>query len=62
MTSCCLTKLKVYETPLGNIEIDRSIIDELKLEGEFEESDKDAEEEEHSIEMQLPFLAHILGV
>jgi len=28
----------------------------------FEESDKDAEEEELSIEMQLPFLAHILGV
>ena len=33
----------------------------MKEEGEFEESDKDAEEEEHSIEMQLPFLVHILG-
>lgn len=29
--------------------------------GNFEQSDKDAEEEEHSIEMQLPFLVHILG-
>jgi hypothetical protein len=29
--------------------------------GDFEIGDKDAEEEEHSLEMHLPFLAHILG-
>jgi hypothetical protein len=56
VTSCCLTKLSTYETPLGDIQIDKDVIKALKEEGLqqdviFEESDKDAEEEEHSIEM-----------
>ncbi len=37
------------------------VIEKLRTMGDFEIGDKDAEEEEHSLEMHLPFLAHILG-
>ncbi|CAD8209619.1 unnamed protein product [Paramecium pentaurelia] len=61
ITQCCLTRQEIYETPLGNIKVDLETVKQLHEQGQFEQSDKDAEEEEHSIEMQLPFLAHILG-
>ncbi|EAS01287.2 AmmeMemoRadiSam system protein B (macronuclear) [Tetrahymena thermophila SB210] len=60
--SCALSGMKTYETPLGNIEIDQETIQQLLKEGSFEVSDKDAEEEEHSIEMQLCFLIKTLGL
>lgn len=37
-------------------------VKELLADGDFELTDKDAEEEEHSIEMQLCFLIKSLGL
>ncbi len=34
----------------------------MKEKTQWEETDKDSEEEEHSIEMQLPFLVKSLGI
>lgn len=50
-----------YQTPQGDLEVDQETIEELKTKLSFEETDKDAEEEEHSIEMQLPFLIKLFG-
>ncbi|KRX06510.1 hypothetical protein PPERSA_05123 [Pseudocohnilembus persalinus] len=64
LRSCSVSSLKKYKTPLGDIKLDTQIINEL-LENEivnFEETDKDADEEEYSIEMQLPFLIKALGI
>ncbi|EGR29819.1 hypothetical protein IMG5_148030 [Ichthyophthirius multifiliis] len=58
---CGLSGMKVYETPVGNIEIDQETINELRELAYFETTDKDAEEEEHSLEMQLCFLIKTLG-
>ncbi len=45
-----------YATPLGNITLDRTTIDELYATGAFEWMQKSVDEEEHSIEMQLPYI------
>lgn len=72
MRSCGLTNLKTYQSPIKNIEIDQEslnkhytmslfilVINELHGKIYFENVDKDADEEEHSIEMQLPFISKL---
>jgi len=56
---CGLTTLKNYETPLGGIEIDHETIDKLKQDGKWIITDKETEEEEHSIEMHLPYIRKV---
>jgi len=53
---CGLSKLKFYETPIGDIELDNETIDKLKEEGKFIYTNKATEEEEHSLEMHLPYI------
>ncbi|HEM62332.1 MAG TPA: AmmeMemoRadiSam system protein B [Chloroflexi bacterium] len=47
-----------YETPLGLVEVDRDTLDAVGREVQFSYLDWD---EEHSLEIQLPFLQHLLG-
>lgn len=47
----------IWETPLGNMEIDEALAQELKKAGMLEEDDW-AHSSEHSIEVQIPFLQH----
>jgi len=56
MQGAGLSKLKTYQTPLGNIELDRNVISELLSSNKFNTTDKDTEEDEHSLEMHLPFI------
>jgi hypothetical protein len=52
-----ISTLKEYETPIGNIELDTEVITELlKHDDCFIRTDKDTEEEEHSLEMHLPYI------
>jgi len=60
MRDCGLTSLKTYATPIGNIEIDTETIERLKKEGKFQITDKETEEEEHSLEMHLPYIQKML--
>jgi len=53
---CGVSSLKTYQTPLGNIDLDTATIEQLKKEGKFEITDKEVEEEEHSLEMHLPYI------
>eukprot|EP00455_Lapot_gusevi_P045740 TRINITY_DN5896_c0_g3_i6.p1 TRINITY_DN5896_c0_g3~~TRINITY_DN5896_c0_g3_i6.p1 ORF type:complete len:325 (+),score=69.16 TRINITY_DN5896_c0_g3_i6:84-977(+) len=57
---CLLSTASIYETPLGNIRLDTEVINEL-LENElFEAMEHSVDEDEHSIEMQLPYLVHVM--
>lgn len=56
-----LSPATIYETPLGNLTIDRDIYDELYATGQFEEMTLETDEEEHSLELQLPFLYKIMS-
>jgi AmmeMemoRadiSam system protein B len=60
LTNCALSMMDVYETPVGNIPLDKKAIKELSSAGEFEWMKKSVDEDEHSIEMQLPFIAKMM--
>ena len=49
-----------YETPLGRVPVDRAACDEI-LKSPLVEVVKDADPQEHSLEIQLPFLQVVLG-
>lgn len=56
MSGCGLSRLSSYQTPVGNIELDHETIEKLKGEGKFSYTTKDTEEDEHSLEMHLPYI------
>ncbi|OAQ33528.1 UPF0103-domain-containing protein [Linnemannia elongata AG-77] len=56
LRGCALTKCVRYETPLGDLIIDQAINKELQKTGEFETMSRDTDEDEHSIEMHLPYV------
>eukprot|EP01022_Parablepharisma_sp_SALTPOND_P025349 TRINITY_DN58_c0_g1_i1.p1 TRINITY_DN58_c0_g1~~TRINITY_DN58_c0_g1_i1.p1 ORF type:complete len:331 (-),score=35.06 TRINITY_DN58_c0_g1_i1:37-1029(-) len=61
MNWCALSKCAIYETPLGNIEVDTEGIEKLsKIEG-FQLMSLKQDEAEHSLEMHLPFIRHVFG-
>lgn len=56
---CYLPYSRVYQTPLGDLEVDADIVDSLRRTGIFGVLDKKAEEKEHSIEMHLPLIRKV---
>lgn len=60
LKGCALSRCKVYETPLGALDIDVGMIDELANSSLFDDMSLEVDEDEHSIEMQLPFLRMIM--
>ena len=50
-----------YETPLGEIEIDQELIKKLAGSSEFFSDNPEPHLQEHSLEVQLPFLQYKLG-
>jgi hypothetical protein len=53
-----VTKANYYETPLGLVEVDAELVEALGKEVTLNHVGFDGE---HSLEIQLPFLQHILG-
>jgi MEMO1 family protein len=51
----------VWQTPLGNVEIDTEAADAVAAETGILDFDEIAHRHEHSIEVQLPFLQYIYG-
>jgi AmmeMemoRadiSam system protein B len=60
LTKCALSKCDVYETPLGHLALDKDCIAELKSIGEFDDMPVNIDEDEHSIEMHLPYVVKCL--
>ena len=60
LSSCALTQCSTYQTPLGDLTINREITKQLLDTGKFELMSIDADEDEHSIEMQLPYIAKVM--
>ncbi len=48
-----------YATPLGDIPIDSETVSELSATGKFYQLNKTAEEDEHSLELHLPYIRKI---
>ena len=56
-----LSPADYWETPLGRIAVDRELNELLKAQVDFLEKDERPHLQEHSIEVQLPFLQKVLG-
>lgn len=59
LDGCALTQCSDYETPLGNLPVDAAINAQLRQTGRFTLMDSQTDEDEHSIEMHLPFIRHV---
>eukprot|EP00501_MAST-03F_sp_TOSAG23-6_P000557 GSMAST32.ASY1.ANO1.578.1 assembled CDS len=53
---CLLSMADLYETPLGDIPVDKEIRDELMTTGLFDYMDRRVDEDEHSLELHLPYI------
>lgn len=60
LSGCALTQTQEYETPLYNLIIDQEINQELYNTGKFDLMSLKTDEDEHSIEMQLSFVAKVM--
>ena len=56
-----LSPAESWQTPLGSVSVDRALGEQLKREVDFLADDAGPHREEHSIEVQLPFLQSVLG-
>ncbi|XP_048480136.1 protein MEMO1-like isoform X1 [Plutella xylostella] len=57
---CALSPLDKYRTPLYDLTIDKQIYLELEATRQFEWMDVQTDEDEHSIEMMLPYIAKVM--
>ncbi|KAJ1804766.1 hypothetical protein LPJ56_005531, partial [Coemansia sp. RSA 2599] len=53
---CALSECGEYETPLGNIRIDVGVVEELRKHGDWKTMALSVDEDEHSLEMHLPYI------
>ena len=60
LSGCALSSVTRYETPLYPLNIDTQIYSELQAEGAFERMSVSTDEDEHSIEMHLPYIAKVM--
>ena len=63
LQGCALSDCASYDTPLGSLQVDQNINAALRKEGtytSFNTMSKSQDEEEHSIEMHLPYIAKIM--
>jgi len=56
---CALSTCETYKTPIGDLPLDLKTIAELRATGDFSDMDIATDEDEHSIEMHLPYVRKI---
>lgn len=58
---CALSECQYYKTPLGNLALDTDVLKEIRQSSEtFEWMSLQTDEDEHSIEMHLPYIYKVL--
>ena len=62
ISGCALSACETYETPIGNLTLDLDTIKDLKATGSFEIMSQSVDENEHSIEMHLPYLRYMMDL
>jgi len=59
LNGCALSSCTEYETPIGNLPLDLQTIEELRATGKFAKLSVQADEDEHSLEMHLPYIRKV---
>ncbi|KAF2192098.1 UPF0103-domain-containing protein [Zopfia rhizophila CBS 207.26] len=62
LAGCALTQCSVYETPLGDLQIDEATVKELHSKGKFDKMSLSVDEAEHSLEMHIPYIHKMLSL
>lgn len=62
LPGCALSKHTHYATPLGDLVVDRDTVKELAATGKFDTMTTEADENEHSLEMHLPYIYKMLSL
>jgi len=57
---CALSPAKTYKTPFYELTLDQQVYEELYATSLFEEMTMHTDEDEHSIEMHLPYVAKVM--
>lgn len=60
LSGCALSTAVKYKTPFYDLHIDNGVYGELEATGKFERMSMKVDEDEHSIEMQLPYIAKVM--
>ncbi|XP_075226694.1 protein MEMO1-like [Lycorma delicatula] len=60
LAGCALSSATKYRTPLYDLRIDTQVYADLDATGQFERMSLDVDEDEHSIEMHLPYIAKVM--
>jgi len=60
LPGCAVSQAHTYETPLYNLTIDAEVNNELLATGKFDQMKMSVDEDEHSIEMHLPYIAKVM--
>jgi len=60
LSGCAVTQCATYATPLYDLKVDTKISQDLLDTGHFEVMTIEADEDEHSLEMQLPYIAKVM--
>jgi len=61
LKACAVSGASVCETPVGNLTVDEAVRAELLANPLFQRMTQGVDEDEHSIEMHLPYVAHVIG-
>jgi AmmeMemoRadiSam system protein B len=61
LPGCAVTGHAAYETPLGDLEVDATATAELFSTGAFDTMSVEVDEDEHSIEMHLPYVHKVMS-
>ena len=61
LTNCALSTFAFYETPLGDLKLDQAVMEKLYKTGKFGMMKEETDEDEHSLELHLPYIYKVLS-
>ena len=59
LRACCTTGCEAYDSPFGPMAVDAAVTAALGATGHFQAMSRKVDEAEHSLELHLPFVAHL---
>jgi AmmeMemoRadiSam system protein B len=62
LTGAATTGCDTYGTPLGNLTIDTALVKQIQQRWGLETMSRSVDEEEHSLEMHLPYIYKMLSL
>jgi MEMO1 family protein len=60
LTGCALSRFAYYSTPMGDLELDQDVMAKLYETKKFDMMKTETDEDEHSMELHLPYIYKIL--